>query len=90
MDLVRTATGAGVTTLTLDSPANRNALSTPLMRQLLDLLGEALVDPAVRAVSAEPTDWACPAAWGRRSVPAGSPGRSRLRHARAGTSLPPM
>jgi methylglutaconyl-CoA hydratase len=50
MDLVRTATDAGVTTLTLDSPANRNALSTPLMRQLLDLLGEALVDPAVRAV----------------------------------------
>ena len=36
MDLVRTATVAGVTTLTLDSPANRNALSTPLMRQLLD------------------------------------------------------
>ena len=50
MDLVRTATGAGVTTLTLDSPANRNALSTPLMRQLLDRLGEALVDQAVRAV----------------------------------------
>jgi methylglutaconyl-CoA hydratase len=50
MDLVRTATDAGVTTLTLDSPANRNALSTPLMHQLLDLLGEALVDQAVRAV----------------------------------------
>jgi methylglutaconyl-CoA hydratase len=50
MDLVRTATGAGVTTLTLDSPANRNALSTPLMRQLLDRLGEALVDQAVRVV----------------------------------------
>jgi len=50
MDLVRTATDAGVTTLTLDSPANRNALSTPLMRQLLDALGEALTDPAVRVV----------------------------------------
>src|SRR6201990_406518 len=50
MDLVRTATGAGVTTLTLDSPANRNALSTPLMTQLLDRLGEALVDPAVPVV----------------------------------------
>src|SRR6201991_3548081 len=50
MDLVRTATAAGVTTLTLDSPANRNALSTPLMTQLLDRLGDALVDPAVRAV----------------------------------------
>jgi methylglutaconyl-CoA hydratase len=50
MDLVRTATAAGVTTLTLDSPANRNALSTPLMRRLLDVLGEALTDPAVRVV----------------------------------------
>jgi methylglutaconyl-CoA hydratase len=50
MDLVRTATDAGVTTLTLDSPANRNALSTPLMRQLLDRLSEALVDHAVRVV----------------------------------------
>jgi methylglutaconyl-CoA hydratase len=50
MDLVRTATAAGVTTLTLDSPANRNALSTPLMTQLLDRLGESLVDPEVRAV----------------------------------------
>jgi methylglutaconyl-CoA hydratase len=50
MDLVRSATAAGVTTLTLDSPANRNALSTPLMTQLLDRLGEALVDPDVRTV----------------------------------------
>lgn len=50
MDLVRAATDAGVTTLTLDSPANRNALSTPLMRRLLDLLAEALTDPAVRVV----------------------------------------
>jgi methylglutaconyl-CoA hydratase len=50
MDLVRTATDAGVTTLTLDSPANRNALSTPLMRQLLEALGEALTDPGVRVV----------------------------------------
>jgi methylglutaconyl-CoA hydratase len=50
MDLVRTATDAGVTTLRLDSPANRNALSTPLMRQLLEALGEALTDPAVRVV----------------------------------------
>ena len=39
MELVRTATAAGVTTLTLDSPANRNALSTALMRQLLDGAG---------------------------------------------------
>jgi methylglutaconyl-CoA hydratase len=50
MDLVRTATAAGVTTVTLDSPANRNALSTPLMRQFLDALGAALTDAAVRVV----------------------------------------
>jgi methylglutaconyl-CoA hydratase len=50
MELVRTATAAGVTTLTLDSPANRNALSTPLMRELLDHLTAAVTDPAVRAV----------------------------------------
>ena len=50
MELVRTATAAGIRTLTLDSPANRNALSTPLMRALLDALGAALTDPAVRVV----------------------------------------
>ena len=50
MDLVRTATAAGVTTLTLDSPANRNALSTPLMRELLEALTAALTDPGVRVV----------------------------------------
>ena len=50
MELVTTATAAGIRTLTLDSPANRNALSTALMRQLLDALGAALTDPAVRVV----------------------------------------
>ena len=50
MTLVRAATDAGITTLTLDSPANRNALSTPLMRELLDGLAAALTDPAVRVV----------------------------------------
>jgi methylglutaconyl-CoA hydratase len=50
MELVRTSTTAGVTTLTLDSPANRNALSTPLMRTLLGHLGAALTDATVRVV----------------------------------------
>ena len=50
MEPVHTHTAAGVTTLTLDSPANRNALSTPLMRRLLELLSAALTDPAVRVV----------------------------------------
>ncbi|HEX7746326.1 MAG TPA: enoyl-CoA hydratase family protein [Micromonosporaceae bacterium] len=48
--LVRTDTGRGVTTLTLDSPHNRNALSTPLMTQLLTGLSDAVADEAVRAV----------------------------------------
>jgi len=50
MELVRTVTAAGVTTLTLDSPANRNALSAQLMRELLEGLGAALTDLAVRVV----------------------------------------
>ncbi|WP_433725929.1 enoyl-CoA hydratase-related protein [Actinoplanes sp. CA-051413] len=50
MELVRTVTAAGVTTVTLDSPANRNALSSQLMSELLAALGAALTDPAVRAV----------------------------------------
>jgi methylglutaconyl-CoA hydratase len=50
MALVRTVTAAGVATLMLDSPANRNALSSPLMRELLDGLTAALTDTAVRVV----------------------------------------
>ncbi len=50
MELVRTADAAGVSTLTLDSPANRNALSTPLMEQLLAALAVAVADPGVRVV----------------------------------------
>ncbi|GGL14895.1 enoyl-CoA hydratase-related protein [Mangrovihabitans endophyticus] len=50
MELVRTATAAGIATLTLDSPSNRNALSTALIEQLLGGLADATADPAVRAV----------------------------------------
>src|ERR687890_1952254 len=50
MELVRTATAAGVATVTLDSPANRNALSSALMGELLDALSTALTDPEVRVV----------------------------------------
>lgn len=48
--LVQVATSRGVTTITLDSPHNRNALSTPLMTQLLAALEAAVADPAVRTV----------------------------------------
>jgi methylglutaconyl-CoA hydratase len=40
----------GVRTLTLDSPANRNALSARLLEQLEQALRDATGDPAVRAV----------------------------------------
>jgi len=48
--LVRARTEQGVTTLTLDSPHNRNALSTPLMTRLREQLAAAVADPAVRVV----------------------------------------
>lgn len=48
--LVRAVTAAGVATLTLDSPHNRNALSTPLMTALREELAAAVADPAVRVV----------------------------------------
>lgn len=45
---VRTAHDRGITTLTLDSPGNRNALSARLVAELRDAL--AAVDDSVRAV----------------------------------------
>ncbi|MDG4796142.1 enoyl-CoA hydratase-related protein [Micromonospora sp. WMMD1082] len=48
--LVRVATAPGVTTLTLDSPHNRNALSTPLMTELLAGLAAAVADDTVRVI----------------------------------------
>jgi enoyl-CoA hydratase len=51
MTLVRSDhDGRGVTTLTLDSPHNRNALSTQLVAELSQELAGATRDPAVRAV----------------------------------------
>jgi methylglutaconyl-CoA hydratase len=48
--LVRAATAGGVATLTLDSPDNRNALSTALIDQLIAALSAAVVDEQVRVV----------------------------------------
>ncbi|MGI5215633.1 enoyl-CoA hydratase-related protein [Plantactinospora sp. CA-290183] len=48
--LVRVSTAHGVTTLTLDSPHNRNALSTPLMIELIAGLAAAVADDVVRVV----------------------------------------
>ncbi|MBD9700847.1 enoyl-CoA hydratase family protein [Streptomyces sp. ID01-12c] len=48
--LVRATHHRGVTTLTLDSPANRNALSAALLRDLSDALTRCGEDDDVRAV----------------------------------------
>jgi enoyl-CoA hydratase len=48
--LVRYDIANSVATLTLDSPANRNALSMPLVSELTDELRRAADDPTVRAV----------------------------------------
>ncbi|WP_434591127.1 enoyl-CoA hydratase family protein [Streptomyces sp. A5-4] len=48
--LVRAAHDRGITTLTLDSPANRNALSARLVGELGDALAACAKEPTVRAV----------------------------------------
>lgn len=49
-ELVRRRTEGGIATITLDSPTNRNALSTRLRRELTDHLTEALDDPDTRVI----------------------------------------
>jgi methylglutaconyl-CoA hydratase len=48
--VLQVTTGRGVATLTLDSPANRNALSRAMRAQLRTALTDALADDSVRAV----------------------------------------
>jgi methylglutaconyl-CoA hydratase len=48
--VVRVEVARGVATLTLDSPANRNALSRALRAQLRQALADALADDAVRVI----------------------------------------
>lgn len=48
--LVRAAISRGVATITLNSPHNRNALSTPMLAQLREALGTAVADPAARVL----------------------------------------
>ncbi len=50
MPLVRSQTAQGVATVTLDSPANRNALSSALIEELLAALAAAAADESVRVV----------------------------------------
>jgi len=48
--LVRFEVHDGIATITLDSPDNRNALSTLLVAQLREAMSAAITDPDVRAV----------------------------------------
>jgi methylglutaconyl-CoA hydratase len=48
--LVRSELAGGVATITLDSPRNRNALSTALIGQLTAALDWAVADPGVRVI----------------------------------------
>ncbi len=48
--LVRRQAAGQVAPITLDSPANRNALSAGLLTQLHDALAGALADPAIRVI----------------------------------------
>lgn len=49
-ELVHRTVDAGIATITLDSPHNRNALSARLRRELRDHLATALAEDSVRAV----------------------------------------
>ena len=49
-DLVRYESADEVTTITLDAPASRNALSSALLAQLREALASALDDPGCRVV----------------------------------------
>src|SRR5258705_870055 len=50
MPLVRTHAERGVATVTLDSPHNRNALSSTLIEELVGALAAAVADDAVRVI----------------------------------------
>ncbi|MBL1289361.1 enoyl-CoA hydratase family protein [Streptomyces sp. NPDC057067] len=50
MTLAPTVHERGITTLTLDSPANRNALSAGLVGELTEALAQCAADTSVRAV----------------------------------------
>ncbi|MBV8539452.1 MAG: enoyl-CoA hydratase/isomerase family protein [Pseudonocardiales bacterium] len=54
-ELVHLTVLSGIATITLDSPANRNAMSAPLRAQLLDALERTADDDSVRVVVLEHT-----------------------------------
>jgi methylglutaconyl-CoA hydratase len=49
-DLIAADRAGGIATITLDSPGNRNALSSGLLTELNAALADALADPGVRVI----------------------------------------
>ena len=62
-----TGYGPGTATITLDSPANRNALSAQLRRELMNGLDIALADDEVRVIVLTHTGPRSPAGPARRT-----------------------
>jgi methylglutaconyl-CoA hydratase len=54
-ELIRSEVRDGVATITLDSPTNRNALSTALIEQFLAAFAAAVADPGVRVITLDHT-----------------------------------
>jgi len=73
-ELVHLDVAAGVATITLDSPDNRNALSAQLRRELLAHLQAAIGDTGVRVIVLSHTGGCSARGWTSRSRVA--PGRS--------------
>lgn len=79
-EVVHATVSGGVATITLDSPANRNALSLQLTTELGDHLTAAADDPAVRAVVLAHTGTTfCAGADMADSAREGGPGPGTLR-----------
>lgn len=70
MTLSRVTIGRGVATITLDSPANRNALGMQLTTELLDHLRACTADDAVRVIVIEATGTVFSAGWDLDQPPA--------------------
>ena len=76
-DLVRTSVAGAVATITLDSPANRNALSAAVRAGLRDALDSAADDPAVRVVVLTHTGPVFSSGMDLKETAAAAPGAAR-------------
>lgn len=81
MSLVRTETRAGVATVTLADPDRRNALTLPMVTEIVDLFEELEADPAVGAVvvTGEPPAFCAGADLSHLSSSAGGSAETGLR-----------